>query len=59
MTCTLSKYIADKFGILDSTNHEFYINFYYNNQLRRVPIRYSSVFDKRIGLLYSAIMPRS
>ena len=59
MTCTLSKYIADRFGIIDTNNHEFYINFYYSNQLKRVPIRYSSVFDKRIGLLYSAILPYS
>ena len=59
MTCTVSKYIADRFGILEGNNHEFYINLYYENKLKRVPIRYSSVFDKRIGLLYSPILPFS
>jgi hypothetical protein len=59
MTCTISKYIADRFGIINSDNHEFYINYYYSNQLRRIPIRYSSIFDKRIGLLYSPILPFS
>jgi hypothetical protein len=59
MTCTVSKYIANKFGIMDGPSHEFYINIYYENSLRRVPIKYSSIFDKRIGLLYSAILPLS
>jgi hypothetical protein len=31
MTCTVSKYIADRFGIIDGSNHEFYINYYYSN----------------------------
>jgi hypothetical protein len=59
MTCTVSIYIADRFGIIDSDNHEFYINYYYEDKLKRIPIRYSSIFDKRIGLLYSAILPFS
>ncbi len=59
MTCTISNYIADRFGIIDGDNHEFYINYYYENKLKRVPIRYSSIFDKRIGLLYSPILPFS
>ena len=59
MTCTLSKYIADRFGIIEGDNHEFYINYYYDSKLKRTPIRYSSIFDKRIGLLYSPILPFS
>lgn len=27
--------------------------------LKRIPIRYSSIFDKRIGLLYSSVLPFS
>jgi len=54
MTCTISK-----FGITNGPSHEFYINLYYENSLKRIPIKYSSIFDKRIGLLYSSILPFS
>lgn len=51
--------MADKFGIADGPSHEFYINLYYENSLKRIPIKYSSIFDKRIGLLYTSIHPFS
>jgi hypothetical protein len=59
MTCTLSKFIAKKFNILDGDTREFFINYYWADKVLRVPINYSSIFDKRIGLLYSSIVSNS
>lgn len=55
MTCTFSLFLAKKYGIVEGDTKEFYINFYYQDSVRRVPINYTSLFDKRIGLLYSSI----
>jgi hypothetical protein len=32
------------------------MNYYWADKVLRIPINYSSVFDKRIGLLYSSIV---
>jgi hypothetical protein len=56
MTCTISKVTAEQFGILDTPNHEFFVNAYYDYGFQRVPLRYTSVFEKRMGLLYSYIV---
>lgn len=58
MTCTISSYIADRFGLTDDFR-EFYINIYYEDRQHKIAVNYSSIFDKRIGLLYSPIMARS
>jgi hypothetical protein len=51
-TCTLGEYAANKLGILNSNSREFYINIYYKDRVRRVPMNYSSVISKRKGLFY-------
>jgi hypothetical protein len=59
MTCTISKYIANKFAILNGPNQELYINFYHQNSVRRIAMNYSSVFDKKVGLFYSSLIQHS
>lgn len=58
MTCTISKDTASSFGILESDNHEFLVNIYLDQGIKRIPLKYTSVFQKRMGLLYSHIVLR-
>ena len=51
-TCTLGEYVANKFGILHSDNHEFLINIYFKDRVKRIPMNYSSILSKRKGLFY-------
>jgi hypothetical protein len=41
-------------GILGSASHEFNINIYFEDRVKRVPINYSSIVRKRKGLYFSA-----
>lgn len=59
MTCTLGKYYAKKLGILSGDESEFLVNIYYPDGVKRIPLRYSTIFDKRMGLLYSNLPIRS
>ena len=59
MTCTLGKYYAKKLGILGGDDTEFLINIYYPDGVKRIPLRYSTIFEKRMGLLYSNLPIKS
>jgi hypothetical protein len=51
--------MAKKLNIFEGDNHELLINFYYADQVQRVPINYSSIFNKRVALRYSSIVSNS